>query len=148
MVISYSNKAPGTKESFMLDLSSFFFLLIIFQLKHFTGNFSVRSLYLSKSSFLRKDFTGKEAIKTLAIHSLIHASITLGLAMILRPSCWYISVIDFTTHFTLDYLKVNKKLLGRWDTDHPLFWWGLDLIKLCHNLLYYYFIYALLVPSA
>jgi len=131
----------------MLDLSSFFFLLIIFQLKHFTGNFTLRSLYLSNSSFLRKDFAGNEAIRTLVVHAFMHASITLGITLIVRPTLWYLSLIDFTTHFLLDYIKVDKRMFGRWDIEHPLFWWSLDLIKLCHNFIYFYFTYALLTPN-
>lgn len=128
----------------MLDLTSFFFLLVIFQLKHFTGNFSLRNLYLSNSFYTTDSYNGPPIISTLLIHSLVHAVITLGITLIVRPSAWYLSLIDLAAHFSLDYIKLSKKLLGRWDVHHPLFWWGLDLVKLGHNFVYFYFVYFLL----
>lgn len=130
----------------MLDLSCFFFLLIIFQLKHFTGNFSLRNLYLSNKMFIAADYSGPSIIPTLLIHSSVHAAITLGIVLVVRPSVWYLACVDLIAHFLLDYVKLSRKILGRWDVQHPLFWWGLDLVKLGHNFVYYYFVYILLTP--
>jgi hypothetical protein len=132
----------------MLNLSSLFFLLIIFQLKHFTGNFYLRHLHLSDYFYTTEDDNVSPSVTVIFVHSIVHAIITLGIVLIVRPSVWYIAIIDLVGHFFLDYIKLSKKILGRWSIHHPLFWWSLDLVKMGHTFVYYYFVYVLLAPNS
>lgn len=123
----------------MTTLYSLFFLLIMFELKHFIADFPLQNPYMLGKF---KDDWG--FVFPLFVHCAVHAIITLGIVCIVRPELWWLALIDLGSHFVIDRLKAAKKYLGRWNVDHPLFWWSLGLDQMLHHMVHYFIIYNLL----
>jgi hypothetical protein len=124
----------------MIDLPTIFFLLIIFQLKHFIADYPLQNPYMLGK--FREDWG---FFWPLFAHVTIHAVITLGIIFVVKPSLWYLAIVDLVTHFIIDRVKAGKRYLGRWGASHPLFWWSLGLDQMLHHFVHYYIIYSLLI---
>ena len=116
-----------------------FFLLVVFQLKHFIADYPLQNPYMLGKF---KDDWG--FFLPLLIHSLTHGVITLAILFITaNHELWWLFLVDTVSHFVIDRLKAGKKYLGRWGTNHPLFWWSLGLDQMLHHLVHYYIIYMI-----
>ncbi len=116
-----------------------FILLIAFQFKHFICDFPLQREYM-----LKKTLPGWAFIPPLALHCAVHASFTLAILMVVKPTLWYMSLFDFAVHFTMDRLKASPKYLGRYsDRDKSGFWNCLGFDQMVHHCTHYYIIWAI-----
>ena len=120
-------------------IENIFLLLVMFQLKHFIADFPLQNTYMLGKMKL------DGWIKPLAAHALVHATFTLSIALSTVPSLWWLAIVDFIMHFTIDRIKASPNMLNRWGPDKPYFWWALGADQAAHHLTHYAFIYVLVM---
>lgn len=119
-------------------MSEIFILLIVFQVKHFISDFPLQNEYM-----LGKMQRHGWAVP-LACHASVHAIFTSIIVMFVNAELWWIALIDFVVHFTVDRIKASPNMLNRWGPDNKYFWWALGGDQMAHHLTHYYFIYLLI----
>ena len=140
-----------------------FVLLAVYQLKHFLADYPLQGAYM-----LQKFKGGWEWVLPLVAHAGVHGLFTLVISLLVNPALWWLSLVDFVVHFTMDRIKASPNLLGRYKAlsakeftyifnklglDHPdaqaelkgnkYFWWALGLDQAVHHLTHYVIIYVL-----
>ena len=85
-----------------------FFLIAIFQIKHFLCDYPFQTPYM-----LGKFKSGKDWILPLSAHAGVHFLFTLVICLAVNPKLWWLALVDFVLHFTMDRIKASPKLLGR-----------------------------------
>ena len=130
-------------------------LLLLFQLKHFLGDFPLQGRYM-----LGKFRPGWDFVLPLLAHVGVHAAGTFLLACSFGVrQALGLALFDATVHFAMDRLKAGKKYLGRfraltpetapfasaaqWRSNH-FFWWTVGLDQGVHHLTHYAIIFWLL----
>lgn len=122
-----------------------FVLLVVFQIKHFLGDFVFQTGWMVRG----KSRTGAGFVFPLSIHVLVHAAMTLGIVLIVNHDWWYLALLDFAVHFTMDRIKASPHLLGRFtDTTKQSFWIPLGFDQMVHHLTHYSIIFLLLMNRA
>ena len=133
---------------------SIWFWLVIFQLKHFLADYPLQGRYM-----LGKFRPGWDFALPLASHCGVHALFTLGIALFINPSLWWLAGVDFVVHFLMDRLKAGPRWMGRWKSLTPhehqfsllsddalgrsrirgntLFWWALGFDQMVHHCTHY-----------
>lgn len=86
-----------------------FVLLVAFQIKHFFADYPLQTSYM-----LKKFLGGRQWIWPLTLHSGVHALFTLTICFLVRPSMWWLCLLDFVVHFTMDRIKASPNMLGRY----------------------------------
>jgi hypothetical protein len=121
------------------QLSYIFTLLLIFQIKHFAADFPLQLHYMLKKVSAEWDF-----FLPLALHCLVHALLSLCILIYFKPSLWYLAVMDFVVHFTMDRIKAGPRYLGRFsDISRSSFWIALGFDQMVHHFTHYYIIYRI-----
>ncbi len=116
-----------------------FILLVVFQIKHFIGDFPLQREYM-----LKKTMAGWDFVLPLATHCGVHAFLTLAIVMIVNPTLWWLIIVDFVTHFIMDRIKSGPRYLGRFnDRDKPGYWNSFGFDQMVHHLTGYYIIWQL-----
>lgn len=82
---------------------------------------------------MTKGLTGKEGWKALLSHSGIHAFGTLVVVVIFAPALWYLALIDFMVHSTVDRIKARITDIKSWSPKDTAFWWALGVDQEAHN---------------
>jgi hypothetical protein len=145
-----------------------FFLLVLFQVKHFMADYPLQTQYM-----LGKFKKGSEFILPLTFHCGVHAFFTFMIVMVLDReqrdvltvaiAC---AIFDFTIHFIMDRIKASPNYLGRFKAlsasemskslqldpkdvantrfDNKIFWWCLGLDQMVHHITDYVIIFAIL----
>lgn len=122
-------------------LTKVFILLVIFQIKHFLADYPFQGKYMLGK--FKEDWS---FLLPLATHCAVHAAFTLGIALVFRPGVWWLSIVDFVVHFTMDRIKAGPKYLGRFkNMQEPKFWWSLGFDQMVHHLTHYFIIYKIIV---
>lgn len=116
-----------------------FNLVIVFQIKHFIGDFPLQSSYM-----LMKQRADWKFFIPLLVHSLVHALMTLAIVLWFAPALWWLSIVDLLVHFVLDRIKAGPKYLGRFNDIHKKsFWFFFGLDQMLHHLTHLYFIWLI-----
>lgn len=115
-----------------------FLLLVIFQIKHFIGDFPLQREYM-----LKKVLPGWEFVVPLATHCLVHAVLTLAIVLPISLKFWWLAVVDFVVHFIMDRIKSGPRYLGRFtDRSAAGFWNAFGLDQMVHHLTGFYIIWV------
>jgi hypothetical protein len=104
------------------------FLMVFFNLKHFAFDF----VYQPKWMWANKETYGHPGG---IVHALIHAASSACL-LIIWPYMWFLIIIEFITHYHIDWLKMN---INKWYNLHPQtpgFWRTLGADQSMHQLVY------------
>lgn len=109
-------------------------LLVIFQVKHFVSDFPLQNEYML-GKMQRQNW-----IKPLAAHAAVHGLSTTLIMIVFAPHYWWLGLMDFIVHFSIDRVKASPDLLNRWGPDNKFFWWALGLDQMMHHLTHYCFI--------
>lgn len=119
-----------------------FILLIIFQVKHFLGDFPLQHVYM-----LRKTRPDWSFAIPLALHCSVHGAMTLAILLALKPDLWWLALVDFVSHFIMDRLKSGPKYLGRFnDKDRSAYWNAFGIDQMTHHLTGFYIIWLIVCP--
>lgn len=127
--------------STMSIIGQIFVLLVVFQMKHYIADFPLQRKYM-----LRKSRPGWDFLIPLVIHCGVHATITLTIVSFVNPKMWWLAVVDFVVHFTMDRIKSGPRYLGRFDDlSKPAFWNILGFDQMVHHLTNYFIIWQLIM---
>lgn len=74
------------------------------------------------------------ARKPLFVHAGIHALGTLGIMLIFAPFFWWVALVDFIVHASIDRAKALIVRRGAWSTQNWQYWWAHGLDQEAHNL--------------
>lgn len=126
------------------DLFWVFQLLVIFEVKHFIGDFPLQREYM-----LRKVLPGWDFVMPLMLHCAVHAGLALSIIIVVNPQLWWLAVVDFVVHFIMDRIKSGPRYLGRFDDKAKASYWnafGID--QMVHRFTNFYLIWVLLGQPA
>ena len=97
---------------------------------------------------LKKALPGWNFLLPLTLHCSVHAVITFLITAVVNIKFWWLALLDFAIHFTMDRIKSGPRYLGRYnDRDRPGFWNALGLDQMVHHLTHYYIIYMLVTQG-
>ncbi len=109
--------------------------------KHFLADFVLQTDWMAR---------GKERVDgwvlPLAAHAGIHALGTLLVALAVRPTLWWLALVDFLVHGLVDRGKALTSQRARWQVTDARFWWLLGFDQLLHQLTNIGLVAALLLP--
>lgn len=126
----------------MTPFEAAFALLVTFQVKHFLGDYVLQTGWMARG----KSQSGLDFVLPLFSHSIVHASLTLAIVLLVDYRLWYLALLDFAVHFVLDRVKSSPLLLGRFgDPNRSSYWLPLGFDQMAHHLTHYAIIYLLLV---
>lgn len=112
-----------------VPLSTTAILLSAMALKHYGADFVLQTNWMAH---------GKERVRgwfaPLAAHALCHAVFTLSIALLVRPSLWWLAVADLLVHAAIDRAKTMVARRGRWEARQAQFWWLMGFDQLLHQL--------------
>ena len=104
-------------------------LMAAFTVKHVLADFVLQSNWMAR---------GKEAASAwfvpLMAHVACHAALTLLIALAVRPSLWWLALVDLAVHAAVDRGKALFALRVGWRMDQPQFWWLLGIDQGLHQL--------------
>lgn len=127
-----------------VSIEQIFILLVVFQIKHFIADFPLQFPYM-----LRKFSAGWDFLLPLTLHSAVHATFTLCICLLTRPALWWLAILDFVVHFTMDRIKSGPRYLGRFsDVHRSAFWITFGVDQMVHHLTHLYIIWILLTYPA
>jgi hypothetical protein len=117
-----------------LNVELLLVLLIFFQVKHFIADFILQNVWMLQKARPSWDF-----VLPLSIHCGVHALMTLAAALYLMPHAWWLAVLDFVVHFTMDRIKAGPHYLGRFtDVRGKAFWVCFGFDQMVHHLTHLY----------
>lgn len=122
----------------MIVIEQVFFLLLIFQVKHFLADYPLQTTWMLGK--FRPDWS---FFWPLTLHCLVHAWLTAVIVTAIDPTKWWLAVVDFVIHFVMDRIKAGPKYLGRYNVKEKQFWWSLGLDQSVHHLTHYFIIWSL-----
>lgn len=126
----------------MSDFHGVLLFFLAMQAKHFLADFPFQNGFM-----LRKRLPGWEFAFPLAVHCLVHASLSLAVLLFFRPSLWWLAGFDFATHFLMDRLKAGPKYLGRFnDPKTTAFWNAVGFDQMVHQLVYVAMAWRIFTP--
>jgi len=127
------------------EIKLMFLLILTFQLKQFFCDFA----WQTSKMVMKKASPDWDFIPALSAHAGIHASMTLVIALVYRPTLWWLVFFDFFVHFTMDRIKSGPKYLGRFNdiTTHS-YWKVFGLDQMVHHLTHYTMIYLIITCPA
>lgn len=127
------------KSIIMNDIQWLFLLLVLFQVKHFLADYVFQNVYM-----LQKSRAGWDFAPPLAIHCGVHAAMTLAIVLWWNPACWWLAILDFAVHFTMDRIKAGPRYLGRFsDLTSKSYWVAFGFDQMVHHLTHIYIIWVL-----
>jgi hypothetical protein len=139
-------------------ISMIFYLLILYQLKHFLCDYPLQTPRFFIGKF-RKDWS---FFVPLLAHSAIHGVGTFLIAVWATGNILLginLGILDMVVHGTMDRLKAGERWMGRWKAlsstefatatpaqlrGNALFWNALGVDQMVHHLTHYLCIYLIL----
>ena len=99
--------------------------------KHVIADFVLQSSWMA----IGKDQKTGWALPLLA-HCLVHLAVSMTLILIVAPRFWFVAVIDFLIHITVDRLKgICAASFGvTQENAHPWFWTLIGVDQALHHL--------------
>jgi hypothetical protein len=143
----YREKFEASRTLGQLAMSSLnftFYLLVLFEIKHFLADFPLQREYM-----LRKQLPGWEFMVPLSVHCSIHAIMTLAIVLSVGAQFWWLAALDFVVHFVMDRIKSGPRYLGRFhDLNRPAFWNCLGFDQMVHHLTSFFIVYQIVSSLA
>lgn len=127
-----------------MTIINIFFLLVLFQLKHFAADYPLQTEYM-----LGK-FKDRDWVLPLTCHALVHFIFTALIIGAFTTDFWLViklAAFDFIMHFTMDRIKASRSLLGRWNTSDSAFWNVVGLDQMVHHFTHYIIIYIIITQG-
>lgn len=112
-----------------MAFSTLLLLYIAFRIKHFVCDFLLQTDWMA----LTKGKPGREGWSALLTHSAIHAIGTLAIVVCFEPVLWWLALVDFAVHSTIDRIKGLFTYRMGWTSKDTVFWWTLGADQEAHN---------------
>ena len=119
-----------------MDNSLLLIFLSLLVIKHFICDFIFQNNWMIKEKGIYGKIGG-------IVHSLIHSIGTLVISLIITNEVslsLFVSLIDFVTHYHIDWLKSN--LSKKYSPQETQFWIWLGADQLAHYLVYVLILYV------
>ncbi|WP_247634718.1 DUF3307 domain-containing protein [Methylobacterium sp. 37f] len=112
-----------------VPLSTLAALLIAMAAKHYLIDFVGQTDWMAR---------GKERVAgwalPLAAHAGMHGLGTLAIAVLYRPSLWWLALLDFVVHGLIDRGKTLVAHRTRFAMTDPRFWWLMGFDQFLHQV--------------
>lgn len=81
--------------------------------------------------------------KALVSHVSVHAAFTFLLMFIFAPALWWLGIVDFFAHATIDKIKSVVTTKYGWTYKDGPYWWAFGIDQEAHNLTH--LVYVILI---
>src|ERR1700722_7351583 len=105
--------------------------MLVLTVKHVIADFVLQTSWMA----IGKDQKTGWALPLLA-HCLVHLAVSMTLILIIAPRFWFVAVIDFLIHITVDRAKgfVAANFDVTLEHQHPWFWTLIGVDQALHHL--------------
>jgi hypothetical protein len=115
-------------------------IFVLFAVKHVLADFILQTSWMWRTKDQEHGW-----IAPLAAHAGCHAVLTLALALAINPPLWWLGVVDFALHATIDRARgVAGRRLGLVPSQSG-WWWLFGIDQALHQLTH--FAYAIVLAS-
>jgi putative flippase GtrA len=116
-------------------------LFVLFSIKHVLADFVLQTRWMWQTKDQKRRWAA-----ALAAHAGCHAAFTLALALAISPVLWWLGVVDFALHATIDRARaVAGRRLGL-VPDRSGWWWLFGTDQAPHQLTH--FAFAIVLATA
>jgi hypothetical protein len=112
-----------------VPLWTFCAILLAFAFKHFVADFLLQTNWIAHGKERREGW-----LWPLAVHILIHAALTLVIALAIAPRLWWLALVDLVVHGCIDRSKSLTALWGGWKPNQGPFWWLMGFDQFLHQV--------------
>src|SRR4030088_3535369 len=91
--------------------------MLVLTFKHIIADFVLQSSWMA----IGKDQKTGWALPLLA-HCLVHLAVAMVLMLMIAPRFWFVALIDFAIHITVDRAKGVCSSTFKGTYEHPWFW--------------------------
>jgi Protein of unknown function (DUF3307) len=102
--------------------------MLVLTVKHVIADFVLQTSWMA----IGKDQKTGWALPLLA-HCLVHLAVAMVLILIIAPRFWFVALIDFAIHITVDRAKGLCARFGV-TLEHPWFWTLIGVDQALHHL--------------
>ena len=103
--------------------------MLLLTFKHIIADFVLQNAWMAHG----KDQKTGWALPLL-VHCLIHFAVALVLILIVAPKFWFVALIDFAIHITVDRAKGFVSANFGINQEHPWFWTLIGVDQALHHL--------------
>ena len=103
--------------------------MLALTVKHVLADFFLQNAWMA----IGKDQKTGWALP-LFVHVAIHGVLTTALVAAVAPKLWFVGLIDFAVHISIDRLKGFLVARYRIAPGHPWFWWLLGIDQALHHV--------------
>ncbi|MDO9560589.1 MAG: DUF3307 domain-containing protein [Bradyrhizobium sp.] len=103
--------------------------MVLLTVKHVIADFVLQNSWMA----IGKDQKTGWALPLLA-HCLVHFAVAMTLILIIAPKFWFVAVIDFLIHITIDRAKGLCTSTFGVTYEHPWFWTLIGVDQALHHL--------------
>src|SRR6202790_2382148 len=105
--------------------------MLLLTVKHVIADFVLQSSWMA----IGKDQKTGWALPLLA-HCLVHLAVAMVLILVIAPRFWFVALIDFAIHITVDRAKglFASRFGVTLEQEHPCFWTLFGVDKALHHL--------------
>jgi hypothetical protein len=105
--------------------------MLLLTVKHIIADFVLQNSWMA----IGKDQKTGWALPLLA-HCLVHLAVAMALILIIAPRFWFVALIDFAIHITVDRAKgfVSSTFVVTQEHQHPWFWTLIGVDQALHHL--------------
>ncbi len=103
--------------------------MLVLTIKHVMGDFFLQTSWMA----IGKDQKTGWALPLLA-HCAVHLALTTALMLLLAPRFWFVGLIDFVIHITID--RAKGFCVAHYNITHERqgFWWLIGVDQALHHL--------------
>ena len=103
--------------------------MLLLTAKHVVADFFLQNSWMAHG----KDQKTGWALPLL-VHCLIHLAVAMVLILMIAPRFWFVALIDFAIHITVDRAKGFCVSNFGLTTEHQWFWWLIGIDQALHHL--------------
>jgi len=103
--------------------------MLLLTVKHIIADFVLQNSWMAYG----KDQKTGWALPLL-VHCLIHLGVLMALLLIVAPRFWFVALIDFAVHITIDRAKGICSSTFKMSPEHPWFWTLIGIDQALHHL--------------
>jgi hypothetical protein len=103
--------------------------MLLLTVKHIIADFVLQNSWMAYG----KDQKTGWALPLL-VHCLIHLGVLMALLLIVAPRFWFVALIDFAVHITIDRAKGICSSTFKMSPEHPWFWTLIGIDQALHHV--------------
>jgi len=103
--------------------------MVLLTFKHIIADFVLQTAWMAQGKDQKKGWA-----LPLLVHCLVHLAVALPLILIFAPKFWFVALIDFAIHITVDRAKGLVSAHFGVNQEHPWFWTLIGVDQALHHL--------------